>query len=266
MQKTPVVCLSTKGTKLFYVQAERSYGAFPKSLDSKCAVRCIMGSVGTHFQPEALKFLRGLARHNDREWFEARREVYKKQIKAPMLALIEEVNGEMIQFAPDHVRTPAKTMMRIYRDTRFSSDKRPYKKHVAAWFGRKGSVRTTGAGFYLHVSASEVHFGAGVFVPLPDQLLAVRQWMAENHTTFASVLKRVTKARKGEQLLQVSDSNPLARMPKGFCRRPPGWRTAARSPVGSRLQRPFFRCPRRGFQRSAGEESEDFGACGFCFG
>ena len=175
-----------------------------------------MESVETHFPPEALKFLRGLARHNDREWFEARRFVYEQHLKAPMLALIEELNAALIDFAPDHVRTPAKTMMRIYRDTRFSNDKRPYKKHIAAWFGRRGAVRTTGPGFYLHISPSEVHFAAGVFMPLPEHLFPIRQWLAENHERYNKTLKQVTQARRGAPALEPVEANALARMPKGF--------------------------------------------------
>src|ERR1019366_5975707 len=104
--------------------------------------------MATHFTPEALKFLRGLARHNDRAWFDLRKAIYEREIKAPMLALIDEVNAELVKFAPDHVRPPHKAMMRIYRDTRFAVDKRPYKTNVAACWLRAGLEKTSGAGFY----------------------------------------------------------------------------------------------------------------------
>ena len=83
--------------------------------------------MGTHFSDEALKFLRGLKRNNDREWFAERKAVYEREVKAPMLALIAEMNEAMLGFAPENVRPPQKAMMRIYRDIRFSQDKRPYK-------------------------------------------------------------------------------------------------------------------------------------------
>src|SRR5580698_8749346 len=86
-----------------------------------------------YFSKEALKFLRGLKRNNDREWFEARRSIYEQELKRPMLAVIERVTDAMAEFAPAHVRPAKKSMMRIYRDTRFSADKTPYKTHVAAW-------------------------------------------------------------------------------------------------------------------------------------
>ena len=57
--------------------------------------------MATYFSSEALKFLRGLKRNNDREWFEARRSVFEKELKEPMLKLIGEVNEAMVEFAPD---------------------------------------------------------------------------------------------------------------------------------------------------------------------
>jgi uncharacterized protein (TIGR02453 family) len=118
--------------------------------------------MGTQFSNEALKFLRGLKKNNDREWFGERKDVYERLLKAPMLALIDEVNHAMLEFAPEHVRPAQKIMMRIYRDIRFSKDKRPYKNHVSAWWVRDGLQKTSGGGFYLQVSSTEVLIAAGV--------------------------------------------------------------------------------------------------------
>ena len=128
--------------------------------------------MATQFSNEALKFLRGLKKNNDREWFGERKDVYEKQLKAPMLALIDEVNHAMLEFAPEHVRPPQKIMMRIYRDIRFSKDKRPYKNHVSAWWVRDGLQKTSGGGFYLQVSSTDVLVAAGVYMPEREQLLA----------------------------------------------------------------------------------------------
>src|ERR1019366_9333937 len=92
--------------------------------------------------PAPLKSPRGPARHNDRAWFDPRKPIYEREIKAPMLAVIDEVNHALADFAPDHVRQPQKAMMRIYRDTRFAADKRPYKTNVAAWWVRAGLEKT----------------------------------------------------------------------------------------------------------------------------
>ena len=83
--------------------------------------------MAAHFSSEALKFLRGLKRNNDREWFAARKHIYEKELKEPMLALIAEVNHAMLDFAPENVQVPQKAIMRIYRDIRFSNDPTPYK-------------------------------------------------------------------------------------------------------------------------------------------
>lgn len=168
----------------------------------------------THFSPEALKFLRGLIRNNDRDWFEARRDVYERSLKTPLLALVDEINTAMLAFAPDHVRPAPKIAMRIYRDIRFSKDKRPYKRHIAAWWSRRGMEKTSGAGFYLQISPSEVLLAAGVYMPDRDQLLSIRRWMSSNHATYRASVNKLLKS-KATPFTPI-DAQPLTRMPKGF--------------------------------------------------
>ena len=165
-----------------------------------------------HFTAEGLKFLRGLKRNNSRDWFEPRKPIYEREIKKPMLALITAITSEMESFAPAHVRAPQKCMLRIYRDTRFSADKSPYKKHMAAWWTRTGLEKTSGAGFYLHVAADEVFLGAGVYMPEPAQLLAIRTWLVEHHAEF----RRLLEDRKLRRSMDVFEGMPLTRSPKGF--------------------------------------------------
>ena len=86
------------------------------------------------FSPEALTFLRSLKRNNRREWFQPRKEIFETKVKIPMVQLVEAINAELLDFAPDHVTDPKKAVYRTYRDTRFSADKTPYKTHVAAIF------------------------------------------------------------------------------------------------------------------------------------
>ena len=86
------------------------------------------------FSPEALKFLRGLERNNRREWFQPRKEIFDTHLKDRMVELVEAVNAELLRFAPDHITDPKKAIYRIYRDTRFSADKTPYKTHIGAIF------------------------------------------------------------------------------------------------------------------------------------
>lgn len=168
--------------------------------------------MATHFSPEALKFLRGLARHNDRAWFEPRRAIYERELKAPMLALIEEVNHALAGFAPEHVRPAPKCMFRLYRDTRFSSDKRPYKTHIAAWWVRAGMDKTSGAGFYFHIGPQETVIAAGMYMPSPEQLLAVRRHLLEHHAELRALLA----GRKLRAAMDEFDGNRLIRPPRGF--------------------------------------------------
>jgi len=172
--------------------------------------------MSSHFTPATLKFLRGLARHNDREWFEPRRPVFEAELKAPMLALIEELNHGLAAFAPDHIRPPHKTMFRFYRDTRFSHDKRPYKDHIAAWFARRGMEKTSGAGFYFHLSAKELLIAIGVFMPQPEQLLAIRRAIADNPAEYRALLKKLMKPSGSKVPFTPVEPDALKRVPKGF--------------------------------------------------
>ena len=175
--------------------------------------------MSTHFQPEALKFLRGLAKHNDREWFEPRRAIYERALKEPMLALIDEVSAAMEDFAPEHVRPPHKIMMRIYRDIRFAKDKRPYKRQVSAWWARRGMEKTSGGGFYLHIHPDEVLVSCGVYMPEREQLLAIRRYLSEHAVEYRALRKKILKA-KGMSMTGI-DGALLTRMPKGFAKDDP---------------------------------------------
>ena len=171
----------------------------------------------SHFSPAAMTFLRGLARHNDRNWFNARKKIYETELKAPMLALLDEITHSMAAYAPEHMRPAHKSMMRIYRDIRFSPDKRPYKTHVSAWWSRRGMEKTSGGGFYLHIGPKDCFLAAGVYMPERDQLLALRRWMAANHRSYSAQLTKLLKPRgaRAPAMLPI-DPEALSRMPKGF--------------------------------------------------
>jgi uncharacterized protein (TIGR02453 family) len=170
----------------------------------------------THFTPEALKFLRSLARHNDRAWFDPRKAIYQREVKEPMLALIGEINGALAKFAPEHVREPKKCMMRIYRDTRFDASrgqpKKPYKTNVAAWWARQGLEKTSGAGFYFHFSPKETVIAAGMYMPSAEQLLAVRRYLVDHHAELRALLA----GRKLRAAMDEFEGNRLKRPPRGF--------------------------------------------------
>jgi len=162
------------------------------------------------FSPEAVTFLRSLKRNNRREWFQPRKEIFETKLKAPMIELVEAVNAELLKFAPDHITDPKKAVYRIYRDTRFSADKTPYKTHVAAIFPHHGLGKQSSAGFYFHLTAKSVGIAAGSYMPGPDQLRAVRVWLAQNHAAFRKA------SRQPHRLLGKLEGSVVTRMPKGF--------------------------------------------------
>jgi uncharacterized protein (TIGR02453 family) len=171
-----------------------------------------MGFAG--FPPEGLKFFASLARNNRREWFQPRKHIYEEQLKAPMVELVSALSAEMIRFAPDYVGEPAKAIYRIYRDTRFSKDKTPYKTHIAAIFPRRGLEKHGGGGLYFSVSAKEIEVAGGVYMPGPEALLAIRTHMAEHHEEF----RKIIQARKLRTLMGELQGEQLSRVPKGFPR------------------------------------------------
>jgi uncharacterized protein (TIGR02453 family) len=164
------------------------------------------------FGEAGLRFLRSLRRNNRREWFDPRKPEFERELKLPMLALIEKVNRAMEEFAPAHIRPPQKCMMRIYRDIRFSSDKRPYKNNVAAWWSREGLEKTSGGGYYMHISPDEVHIAAGVYMPEREQLFAIRQYLLIHHEEVRGLLND----RKLKRSMDSFSGLPLTRPPKGF--------------------------------------------------
>jgi uncharacterized protein (TIGR02453 family) len=164
------------------------------------------------FPPEALQFLRALARHNNRDWFQPRKTTFEEQVKQPMRELVEALNGAMQSFAPEYATDPAKAIYRIYRDTRFSKDKTPYKDHIAASFFRSGTGPHKYGGYYMHVSHKEVAVGGGVYMPEPGVLLAIREHIAGNHQK----LRKILAASAVLRLLGELQGDRLSRVPKGF--------------------------------------------------
>ncbi len=164
------------------------------------------------FPPEALKFFRGLERNNRREWFQPRKDTFEAKVRAPMLELVRAINLAMARFAPDHVTEPQKAVYRIYRDTRFSPDKTPYKTHIAASFWHRRHQKHACAGYYFSVSHKEVEVAGGVYMPGPEQLLSIRQHLAEHHAEF----RKLANNRKLVRLMEPLKGESLSRVPKGF--------------------------------------------------
>src|SRR6266478_6485004 len=141
------------------------------------------------FPPEGLQFLRSLKRNNNREWFQEHKGIYEEHVKRPMNDLISALAEDFQKFAPEMVASPKVSAYRIYRDTRFSRDKSPYKTSVAAVFPRSGLTKHEGAGFYLHIDPAELLIGGGLYMPLPEDLNSVRRYIAEKPERFLSIVE-----------------------------------------------------------------------------
>ena len=164
------------------------------------------------FSPDAIAFLRALKRNNRREWFQPRKEKYETLIKEPMLELVSCLNQEFARFAPDYITPPHKAVYRIYRDTRFSKDKTPYKTHISAIFPRHTAVKREGAVFYFHFTEKEVLVFGGVYSPEREELLAYRTLLDQHHEEF----QRILADKKIKRLLGGLQGEKLTRTPKGF--------------------------------------------------
>jgi len=170
------------------------------------------------FSSESLTFLRGLAKNNNKPWFEAHRSDYEATLREPMCELIEELDARFRRFAPEIGGDPKRSMFRIYRDIRFSKDKSPYKTHAAAWFNHRKASSKVGteaangsAGFYFHLEPGRSMVGAGVWMPPRPQLNRIRDAIAEDHDGFGRLAKGLNRRYGG-----LDDESMLKRAPRGY--------------------------------------------------
>ncbi len=172
-----------------------------------------MKSTFPGFPKEGMAFLRALRKNNDREWFTPRKATFEATVKQPMIELVGALHKEMLRFAPDYVGDAAKCVYRIYRDTRFSNDKTPYKTFASALFLRNGFDKYTGgAAYYFAVSPDNIEVAGGVYTPDRDVLLEVRQHIVANHKRFLAILGTA----KVKKMLGELQGESLSRVPKGF--------------------------------------------------
>ena len=164
------------------------------------------------FPKEGLQFLRSLKRNNNREWFRRHKTIYETHVKKPMMELIEAMAREFQLFAPEMIASSKVSAYRIYRDTRFSKDKSPYKTHVAAVFPRRDLGKHQGAGFYLHIDPTEILIGGGLYMVMPEDLQAIRNHIAENPKAFI----RIVNSTQFRKLFGAISGEQLTRVPRGF--------------------------------------------------
>ena len=170
------------------------------------------------FTPKALRFLRGLAKNNNKPWFEAHRTDYETEFREPMRDLIGEMNARFATFAPEIAGDPKRSMFRINRDIRFSKDKSPYKTNAGCWFNHRKASSKVGAeanegsaGFYFHLEPGKSFVGAGLWMPPRPQLDKLRDAIAEDHRKFASMARGLKRFGGLSR-----DHGMLKRMPRGY--------------------------------------------------
>jgi uncharacterized protein (TIGR02453 family) len=166
-------------------------------------------NVTSPFTTKTLSFLRALKRNNRREWFQPRKNEYEMHVRAPMVALLERLAIDLRTFAPELIADPKISLFRIYRDTRFSSDKTPYKTHVAARFPLRGVPKGEGAGLYFEIAPGWVWMGGGMYMPTTADLHDIRAQIAATHprglhkVVTTPTFKRAVGELTGDRLTRV---------------------------------------------------------------
>ncbi len=166
------------------------------------------GNGNGHFKPELFQFLRDLEANNNREWFNLNKQRYLDVARDPMLRFIEDFGSLLRSISPTFRADPKPTggsLFRIYRDTRFSKDKRPYKTNLAAHFPHSAVNEVHAPGFYLSLQSGGAFSGGGIWHPDATTVKRVRQAIVARPDEWAGVRSRLTV--EGER---------LKRPPKGF--------------------------------------------------
>lgn len=165
------------------------------------------------FPKGCIKFLKQLKRNNNREWFEKHKEEFERNVKTPMLSFIAALQPHFIQFASEFDLNPKRSIFRIYRDIRFSSDKTPYKTHIAAHFVLRGMPKGfIGSGYYIQIEPGEFFVGGGIYLPDNDQLKKIRNAIAVHGKEFISIIEN----RKFKKRFSPFGWLKLQRVPKGY--------------------------------------------------
>ena len=171
-------------------------------------------NAGPHFTPELFRFLRQLERNNSREWFEKNKPRYLEHVREPMQRFIADFGPKLRRISPHFLADPRPqggSMFRIYRDTRFSKDKSPYKTHAGVQFRHEAGKDAHAPGFYVHLASDGLYFGGGVWLPASPQLGRIRDAIVDN----ARAWSRIANARKVRDVGGIQGDS-LKRPPRGF--------------------------------------------------
>ncbi len=163
------------------------------------------------FGPELFEFLADLEVNNDREWFAANKQRYDEHLLEPALAFIEAF-GPRLEKISSHFRADARpsggSLFRIYRDTRFSKDKSPYKTNLGIHFRHERAKDAHAPGFYLHIGPGEVFGGGGIWQPDTGAATRIREAIVTDPDRW----KRATRSRAFASRLELGGDS-LKRVP-----------------------------------------------------
>jgi uncharacterized protein (TIGR02453 family) len=167
------------------------------------------------FPKDFYAFFRDLKAHNNREWFEDNKQRFRDSVQAPMSSFIEAMAPELKKISKHFTADPRPnggSMFRIYRDVRFSKDKRPYKEHAACHFRHVTAKDAHAPGFYMHFAPDEVFFGGGSWMPPSDSLAHIRQAIAAKPALWTKVKTDKAFAKAFGRV----QGEALSRPPRGF--------------------------------------------------
>ena len=166
------------------------------------------------FPIETSRFLTELAENNEREWFKDNKHRYESHVLAPALDFINAMGPRLEKISPHFVAIGKRTggsLMRVYRDTRFSKNKTPYKTNIGIQFRHELGRDAHAPGFYLHIEPKNCFFGAGIWRPDSDSLAAIRTNIAENPGQW----KRARDAKRFAEHFRFGGDR-LKRPPRGY--------------------------------------------------
>jgi uncharacterized protein (TIGR02453 family) len=171
--------------------------------------------MSTYFTQHSLKFLRGLARHNEREWFLAHKADYEQHVREPFQRLLGDLQPVLAEVS-EHYRSEPKgvggSLFRIHRDTRFANDKTPYKNWQGARLFHARSKQVEAPAFYLHLQPGACFVAAGVWHPQPETLRRLRHFIVDNPGGWRAAAHGAAFRKR----FDLDDDEMLTRMPRGF--------------------------------------------------
>lgn len=160
---------------------------------------------------KVLEFLTDLSANNNREWYNANKKRYEES-REKILFLTDVVINEIRKFDSEiPPLSPKDCVFRIFRDVRFSNDKRPYKTNFGAFIA-KGGRKSMYAGYYFHIDPTGSFAGGGVYMPQAEPLKAIRNYMAENGGEFLEIINN----RNFKKIYPAMYDDKLKTVPKGF--------------------------------------------------